>query len=136
MSVVYVRNFEEWQVAFKRLQTEADIIIHSGMLKGMNNWDSDKAWTFVLENMKIPVGTVAEPLMCCSVFGLGKNPSEQGRWAASAALEILDGKSPSMIPLARNKEGEILVNFDIAEKLDIACDRKILKNARVYQEKE
>ena len=63
-------------------------------------------------------------------------PSEYGEWAAKTALEILDGKAPSDIPLTQNKEGEIILNLDLAEKLDIAFDMNILKNAQIYQGSE
>jgi ABC-type uncharacterized transport system substrate-binding protein len=67
------------------------------------------------------------------VFGLAKVIGEQGKWAASTALEIIDGRDPSDIPLTRNKEGQILVNLNLAEKLDIVFSPEILKNAEIYQ---
>ena len=46
-------------------------------------------------------------------------PEEQGRWAALAALKILDGVDPSRIPLAYNKEGRLYFNRQIAARLGI-----------------
>lgn len=133
MSTYYVNNFKEWQSMFLNLQIESDIIIHSGILTGMNDWDEDEAVKFVLKNIKVPVGTVNVPIMSCSVFGLVKIASEQGQWAAETALDIIDGKDPSDIPVTRNKEGKIIINLDLAEKLDIAFGAKVLKNAEIYQ---
>ena len=96
----------------------------------------EKATKFALNNIKVPIGAVGKPIMCCSILGLVKMPSEYGEWAAKTALEILDGKAPSDIPLTQNKEGEIILNLDLAEKLDIAFDVNILKKAQTYQGSE
>jgi len=132
MSIHYVSSFKEWQNMFLKLQTETDIIFHS-MLTEIKDWDDNEATKFALNNIKVPIGAVGKPLMCCSVLGLVKIPSEHGEWAAKTALEIIDGKAPSDIPLTQNKEGEIILNLDLAEKLDIAFDVNILKNAQIYQ---
>ena len=81
----------------------------------------------------MPTGAVNKLVMNCSLFGLVTVLSEQGEWAARTALEIIDGKSPSDIPVTQNKEEIIMLNLDIADKLDIAFDAKILKNAIIYQ---
>ena len=133
MSTHYVTDFKEWQSKFLSLQTEADMIIHSGMLHTMIDWDEEEAAKFALKNIKVPVGTNAMTLMGSSVFGLVKIASEPGEWAAKTALEIIDGKDPSDIPLTRNKEGKAIINLELAEKLDIVFDAKILKNAEIYQ---
>ncbi len=119
MTTHYVNNFEKWKNSFLRLQTEADMIIHSGILLGMSDWDEQAAAEFVLNNIEVPVGTINRYIMCCSVLGLVKIIGEQGEWAAQTALEIIDGKAPSDIPLTRNKKGNLLLNLDLAEKLDI-----------------
>lgn len=132
MSTHYVKNFQEWKIKFLELQTESDMMIHSGILPGMEDWDENKAKTFVLKNIKVPIGTVNKLIMCCSAFGLTKVGSEQGEWAALTALEIINGKKPSSIPLTRNKKGKIILNLDIAEKLDITFGAKILKTAEIF----
>ena len=132
MSTHHVKNFEEWKIKFLKLQTEVDMIIHSGMLTGMENWDEHEAKEFVLNNIKVPVGTLNKLIMCCSLFGLVKVNSEQGEWAATTALEIMNGKDPADIPVTWNKKGTIFINLDVAEKLDITFDAKILKNSQIY----
>ena len=52
---------------------------------------------------------------------------------AEAALEIIDGRNPADIPIAHNKKGNILINLDLAEKLNITFEPSILKNARVWR---
>jgi ABC-type uncharacterized transport system substrate-binding protein len=132
MSIHYVTNFEEWKSTFLLLQTEADMIIHSAILASMEDWDDEKAEEFVLENIKVPIGAVNNLVMNCSVLGLVKVLGEQGEWAVRTALEIINGKAPSDIPVTQNKQGEIIVNLDLAEKLDIAFSAEILKNAQIY----
>ena len=134
MSVYYVKNLKAWQNAFIKLQSETDILIHSDSLTTMQDWDEQEAAKFVLNYIKIPVVTVDKSIMCCSILGILKIQSEYGEWAAKTALEIINGKTPKSIPLAHNKEGKILLNLVLAEKLDIAFDAKFLKNAEIYQQ--
>ena len=133
MATYYVSSVKDWRSMFLKLQTESDMIIQSGILTSMKDWDENEAVKFVLKNIKVPVGSVNMPIMCCSVLGLVKIASEQGEWAAETALDIIDGRDPSDIPVTRNKEGKIIINLDVAEKLDIAFDVKVLKNAEIYQ---
>ncbi|MEE8470878.1 MAG: ABC transporter substrate binding protein, partial [Dehalococcoidia bacterium] len=109
------------------------MVIHSGLLQGMEDWDNDEAKEFVLNNIRVPIGTVNKPMMPHSVFGLAKGIGENGEWAARTALRILDGTDPSDIPETTNKEATIMVNLDLAEKLDIIFSPDILKNAEIYQ---
>jgi ABC-type uncharacterized transport system substrate-binding protein len=134
MSVHRVTTFDEWKVKYKELQTEADMVIQSSTVAAMSDWDESAAERFAMENMKIPVGCVSTSVMCCSVFGLVKIALEQGDWAAKTALEVLDGRKPSQIPQTRNKQGQIMVNLELAELLDIAFDPILLKNAQPYGE--
>ncbi len=129
----YVNDFEEWKSKFLELQTEVDMVIHSGLLQGMEDWDNAEAKEFVLNNIRVPIGTVNKPMMPHSVFGLAKGIGENGEWAAQTALRILDGTDPSDIPETTNKEATIMVNLDLAERLDIIFPPEILKNAEVYE---
>ena len=86
---------------------------------GVKGWDNDAARKFAEANTRIPSGTDFGWLMHVSLLGVGKVPEEQGRWAAKAALKILEGVRPSDIPLAYNKEGQLLMNKTIAGKLGI-----------------
>lgn len=134
MAVSYVSDFQEWQESFLELQNEVDIIIHSGsLIEGVRDWDDDAAKRFVLDNITVPIGTVNRPIMSCSVFGLAKVLNEQGVWAAQTALRILDGTKPSDIPQVTNKEAVIIVNLDLAEKLNIIIPPEVLKNAEIYE---
>jgi len=102
-----------------------------GSSAGITGWDGMEAEKFVLENTKIPSGTELEIMMPFSLVGLVKVAEEQGEWSAQTALEILDGKKPSDIPLVKNKKGNLIINFRIAEKLGIIFSPTIIKNAKI-----
>ncbi len=108
------------------------MIIHGGILSEIDGWDNEKAEEFVLENIKIPLGAINNRLMRYSVPGIVKVKSEQSEWAFQTVLEIINGKAPFDIPITRNKKVEIILNLDLAEKLDIAFNVDILKNAQIY----
>lgn len=131
MDYYFVSDFEEWKATFLELQSKADMIIQSGILLG--DWNNDETRKFVEQNIKVPTGTVDENIMNVSMFGLIKDTSEQGEWSAQTALDILDGKNPSDIPIAHNKKGSAVINFDLAEKLNILFKPDILKNVKAWE---
>jgi ABC-type uncharacterized transport system substrate-binding protein len=52
-------------------------------------------------------------------------------WAAKAASDILGGKAPSAIPVARNKQAKILINPKLAGKAGIVFKPDLVRNAQV-----
>lgn len=133
MSAHYVKSFAEWKTTFLELQDSADIVIHSGLLVSADGWDLSKAEQFVMENVKVPIGTVNEAIMSCAVLGLVKNPEEAGEWTAESALKIIDGAKPADIPVTRTKKGRMVINLEMAKKLNISFDLQILRNAKRYR---
>jgi hypothetical protein len=116
---VYLANdFAEWKEAFLAAQDEVDMLVILGVAK-LTDFDDDEAKALAEAKTKIPSGTDFAWLMHVSMLGVGKLPEEQGRWAALAALKILDGTPPSRIPLAHNKEGKLYFNRKIAARLGI-----------------
>lgn len=83
------------------------------------DFDDDAAQALAESQTRIPAGTDFDWLMHLALLGVGKVPEEQGRWAARAALKIIDGALPSQIPLAYNKEGRLYFNRKIAARLGI-----------------
>jgi ABC-type uncharacterized transport system substrate-binding protein len=116
--VYLVRSFAEWKEAFVRAQAEVDMLVLLGV-GAVTDWDDAAARALAERSSRIPVGTDFAWLMPYSLLGVGKLPEEQGRWAAKAALRILDGVAPSRIPLTHNREGELLFNTRIAARLGI-----------------
>ena len=116
--VYLVRDFDEWKESFLRAQDEVDQLMIMGVA-AVEGWDDDAAGEFAREHTRIPTGTDFSWLMHVAMFGVGKSPEEQGRWAAKAALEILGGVSPANIPLAYNTEGTLYFNPSIAAQIGI-----------------
>ena len=85
----------------------------------LTDFDNDEARSLAEAQTRIPSGTDFAWLMHISMLGVGKLPEEQGKWAALAALKILEGTPPSRIPLAHNKEGQLYFNRRIAARLGI-----------------
>jgi ABC-type uncharacterized transport system substrate-binding protein len=116
--VYFAKTFAEWKGAFRRLQSEVDMIMMTNHV-GIPDWDDREAKTFVERHTRIPAGSEHRWEMPLALVGVTKDFEEMGTWAAHAALKILDGVSPSQIPVTANKKGELLFNMAIANKLGI-----------------
>lgn len=98
---------------------------------GMPGWDSEVVQAFLVAHARIPTGS-HNPFMAPFVLvTLAKDPAEQGEWAAGTALEILAGRSPADIPLARNERGQLIVNLRMAQALNVTFPVETLKAATV-----
>lgn len=128
--IYYVDTVAQWKTAFSQAQSEVDILLLINP-KPMDNWDDADIERYVLENIKIPTGTVQAWMTQFSVLGIAKKPQEQGRWAAQAALKILNGVSPTEIPIEKNKEGILYINLKIANQLGILFNPRLLKTAEI-----
>jgi hypothetical protein len=114
--IYLVTDFDDWRGAFRRAQDEADILVLLGV-GAVAGWDVATAADFALAETRIPTGTDFEWLMPVSLYGVVKLPEEQGRWAARAALRILDGVPPSRIPPTYNRESDLCFNPRIGARL-------------------
>ena len=117
--VYLVRTFDEWKSSFRAAQEEVDMLVLLGVA-AVEDWSDEEAARFAQEQTRIPTGTDFGWLMHISMFGVGKSPAEQGEWAAKAALKILDGTSPSQIPLTYNTRGELFFNKTIASRIGLS----------------
>lgn len=127
-----VENFEEWKQAFKEESEQADLIYlpTNGAVKG---WDTTEAKRFVAAHIKIPVITCDDFMMPYAVYGLTKVAREQGLWAGTTALKILNGKDPSSIPVARNTQNRSLINTCLAGKVFFKPTRELLKRSQLIE---
>ena len=128
-----MKDFEEWKPGFLDLQERVDIII-LGVPGGIADWVDAEAEQFILDNVKVPTVVEHDWMINYGVLAFSKVAEEQGIWAAKTALDIIDGKNPAEIPVAKNREGKIALNFKLAEKLGITFGPDILKNAEVIYE--
>jgi len=108
-----VDNFEDWKREFIRANQEADLI-YLPTNGAVRNWNDEEAKSFVRREIRKPVFTCDDFMLPFAVLGLTKIAREQGEWAATTALEILGGRSPAEIPLARNIRTRALWNRELA----------------------
>lgn len=126
----YSITFEEWKQNFLELQEKSDIII-IGVTAGIEGYNDSQAEKFIMENTDKPIAVEHDWMINLGTISFSKVAQEQGEWSAKTALEILDGKAPSDVPLAKNKEAIVAINLKMAEKLNIAFSPSILKVAEV-----
>ena len=125
---VYVKTFADWKREFVRLQDEADILLFFNNA-GIDGWDDEEAARFARENAQIPSGSVNPWVAPYVLVAYTKNAQEQGEWAASAAVRILNGVAPSSIPMAQNKQGNMMINSSIAQRLQLEIPASLLNAA-------
>lgn len=126
----YAADFADWKKGFVELQKQVDILL-VGNTAGLPGWDGAEAEAeaFVVKNTKIPSGSIEEHMAAYSLIGFVKIPEEQGYYAATTALEILNGKSPKDIPIVTNKDGKLYVNLKIAKNVGVEIPFEILGSA-------
>jgi ABC-type uncharacterized transport system substrate-binding protein len=119
MKVEYhlVDDFEQWKAAFKEVSFSSDLI-YLPTNGAIRNWNHDEAVAFVEQNLHVPTITCDDFMMDYCVFGLTKVAKEQGVWAAKTALRILNGSSPSEIPISRNSQFHAYLNQSLAHILE------------------
>ncbi len=114
----YVHNFSEWKQAFLDFQDQVDVLI-VGNNGGIKGWDDREAERFVMQNTRIPTGCLLDWLTPFAFLGATRIAGEQGTYAAETALKILDGASPSSIPIVQNSQADIIINKKLAKKLSL-----------------
>jgi len=129
----WVKTQDEFKDAFLTAQQEVDILF-MGNNAGSDKWDEEEMKQFVLKNTSVPTGSINDWMAPYSLLTLAKSGQEQGEWSAQTALSILGGTSPSAIPLAENKKGQLIVNFDLADKLGVVFAPSLLKSAVILGE--
>lgn len=127
-----VKSFADWKAAFTELQGKVDVLF-LGNYAGLGGWNEAEARAFVEASTRIPSGTMYDFMMPYAMLGLTKLATEQGLWAGKATVQILGGTAPSAIPLARNKEGQIMVNVKLAARGGVVFKPELVRNAVVLK---
>ncbi len=122
------KDFNDYKNGFKELQINSDIVI---LLSDGGLYDDKEAEliTFLENNTKKPTGSFYDFMAEKTIFTYAKDPLEQGEWAATAALEIIGGKSPANIPVVKNKKGVLMINVRMAKAAGIKIPVEIIKSA-------
>ena len=68
---------------------------------GVADWEDGQMKEFILDNTRIPTGTVNLAMISFTLLALTKDNTEFGEYAATTALEILRGKPWRRFPLPR-----------------------------------
>jgi hypothetical protein len=113
----YVKNFSQWKEEFDRLQDEVDVLI-VGNNGGIKGWNDDEARLFAEKNTRIVTGCLLDWIAPVVFLGATRSATEQGHYAATTALKILNGADPSDIPIRGNVNADIIINMKIANKLN------------------
>ncbi|MBU2515324.1 hypothetical protein KJ966_28745 [bacterium] len=128
----FVDNIAEWKIKFVQLHTEVDMILVGDIdAVKINDEPKKDVEKFMLDHTTIPTGCWDAHYKNNSLITVGGIPKEQGEYAAQAALEILDGKSPMDIPIVRNKKAIIYLNMKLAKKLGIIFPMDLIDNAQL-----
>lgn len=131
MKIVWANTWSEFKEGFLKLQDETDIVLVSNNA-GIIDWDEAEAIAFFTENTKVPTGAAYPWMAPYTLMVLGVIPEEQGQWAGEAALKVLGDTPVSEIPITENKRGNLILNLDIAEQLDVVFTPSLLRNAQIY----
>jgi len=128
----YVTTFAQWKSKFLDMQEKFDLVLMYNNA-AINDWNKEEAAKFAFNNTKIPVGGVMGWMAPYSLLIYSTAPEEQGQWSANAALEILNGRKPSDIPLVTNKTAKIFLNMKMAKKLGIVFPIELVNQAEFVE---
>ena len=131
MKTYWAKSMDDFKQAFLQAQNEVDLLLMNNNA-GAEQWDETEMAKFILDNTQIPAGTINTWMVPYSLLALAKVPEEQGEWAATTALSILNGAPVSSIPVTENKKGYLVLNLKMAEKLGVVFPPSMLKNAEIY----
>ncbi|MGD9248535.1 MAG: ABC transporter substrate binding protein [Desulfobacteraceae bacterium] len=126
----YVLTYQDWKECFLQLQNEVDFLV-VGNPQGLSGWDENDFVHFAARHTRIPTGATIHWVKKFSLIGYMRVPQEQGLWAAGAALKILRGTPPSAIPMAQNREGNLIINMRLAKRLGVTFDPAVFKRADI-----
>lgn len=128
----FCKDVEDFKKGFLQLQGKVDMILIDSD-GGLYNNAAEELKTFFAANTKVPTGTCYDFMAPYVFMGFTKLAEEQGMWSAGAALKILDGTAPSAIPVAKNKEGALIINTKIGKTLGAQVPFAMLQSAKVIE---
>ncbi len=132
IKTIFVKDITEWKKQFVQLQNKVDIILLGDIdTLEMDGESKDDVEQFIYDNTKIPTGHWDAWFKKNALITLATIPEEQGEYAGHTALEILEGKSPSDIPLVKNKKAKIFLNMKFAKKLGIIFPLDLIESASI-----
>jgi ABC-type uncharacterized transport system substrate-binding protein len=124
-------TLDQWIDAYRRGQ-DYDFVI-MGSNAGINDWDEAAAIRAITPVTRRLSVTSHEWMMPVSMLGMTKIPEEQGEWAASVALQVLDGTEPGSIPIIANRKWDLFVNQALLDAAGISLPERLKAKGKVYQ---
>lgn len=119
---------DAWLEAYRRAQDYDFVII--GSRNGIKDWDHERALAGVLSTTRKLSVTNHSWMMPYTILGITKVSREQGEWAAKTALKILDGMSPSNIPIVPNNRRDIWINKNILSIAEVKFPPDLLRKGK------
>ena len=128
VQAMMVADMDQFEAAFEGAQ-QADLLILDGHA-GIDGWDDERARRIAWHHTDTLSVTTHDWVMPYTMLGLAKLPEEHGEWAAQSAIAILEGRSPSTIPIATNRHAEGWVNVGLLERGGFEVPASTLRSAR------
>ena len=123
-----VRTMADWEAGFTAAQKTADFLV-IGNYAGIADWDSDRARRHVLAHGRRFTVAYLEWMAPYAMLTMAKIADEQGEWAGKVAALILDGTSPSRIPVVANRRWNMYVNPLLLDQAGVHLSPEILRKA-------
>lgn len=128
MTTYYAKDVEDWKKGFSELEGSVDMLIIDSD-GGLYKDHAQELQAIVEANSKVPSGTCYDFMAPYALIGFTKVAEEQGNWAGTSALKILDGTPPTDIPVAKNEQGKLIVNMKLAEKMGVTIPFEVVESA-------
>ncbi|MCM8531555.1 MAG: hypothetical protein NE330_10375 [Lentisphaeraceae bacterium] len=127
-----INTFEEFQMKFKQVQEECDILL-MGELASIEGFDNSKMKKLIESSTVVPTLTDSPLMTKYAMLTLPKQAEEHGSWSAKTARRILNGESPENIPIAENKNTLFHINKTIYTKLGINLPQTLIDKAVIIE---
>ncbi|ATX78770.1 ABC-type uncharacterized transport system, substrate-binding protein [Mariprofundus aestuarium] len=128
LTSIFVKNMDDWMEAYSKAQGEADFLI-VGNNGGIEDWDDEKATSHVLKEGRLISVTNYDWMNRYALLAATKLAEEQGEWAASVAIAVLEGVKISDIPIVVNRRWKLFINTTLMEKSNIKLPQAIMTKA-------
>ncbi len=132
---IFVKDAAELKAAILQAQQSTDMIYLYDTYS-VANFDYQDMREFAMKYINIPVAATKFAAIAHSLcLGTQESGHEHGVWAATTALEILAGKNPGAIPIARSQQGKLYINMNMANKLEIKLPVELIDRAALITTK-
>jgi ABC transporter substrate binding protein len=119
---------KQWIEFYKQAQNYDFVII--GGNAGLNDWEKTRVIKILEKSTRKLSVTIQGWMVPYAMLGLTKIPEEQGEWAAKVAIYIMQGASPSEIPIVSNRKWDIWINEEIIKNTDIKIPNSLMRKAK------